>query len=43
MLKVKSENKNELTIHYNQDGEDIEYQIYIEEDKNDKGKVNNNE
>lgn len=42
MLKVKSENKDELTIHYSQDGEDIEYQIYIE-DNNDKGKVNNNE
>ena len=42
MLKIKSENKDDMTIHYDKDGEDIEYQIYIEEDNNIK-KGDNNE
>ena len=40
MLKVKEEKKDDLTIHYNKDGEDIEYQIYIEEDNIEKGDNN---
>ena len=40
MLKVKSENNDDITIHYNNDGEDIEYQIYIDDNKE---KGDNNE
>ncbi len=40
MLKIKAENKDDITIHYNNDGEDVEYQIYIEEDNKEKGDNN---
>ena len=40
MLKIKSENSDDLTIHYNNDDEDIEYQIYFDEEI-EKGDENN--
>lgn len=49
MLKVKSENKDNLIINYNNDGNLEEYHIYIDDkelnlDNNEnKGKVINNE
>ena len=50
MVNVKSDNKDNLTINYNKDGQEEEYEIYIDDklindiDINDeKGKVNNNE
>lgn len=42
MLKIKSEKKDDITIHYDDNGEEVEYQIYIEEDNNIK-KGDNNE
>jgi hypothetical protein len=50
MLKIKSENKDDLIINYDNDGKLEEYQIYINneeinfnKDNENKGKVNNNE
>ena len=40
MIKIQKENNDDITIHYDNDGEDIEYQIYIEDENEKKGDNN---